>query len=162
MTTNAISRRSFTKGTLGALGGLTLGSVSALHAEKARSSVFGGLQIGVMTYSFRDRPLEKALKNIVDIGISSVELYSGHLDPLKATDQEIQSWKNKFADAGVKLASYYVEMGDNPTEEQIDRCFEGGRLIGVNVLTTPSSFRIPRTLTRCSRALRLGSVSHST
>jgi sugar phosphate isomerase/epimerase len=132
---NTISRRHFGKRTLGAFGALTLGTVSTPQGKKVLSSVFGGLQIGVMTYSFRDRPLERALQDIVDIGFSSVELYTGHLDPLKATDQEIRSWKNKFADAGVKLASYYVEMGDDPTDSEIDRCFEGGRLLGVNILS---------------------------
>jgi sugar phosphate isomerase/epimerase len=147
--TKTLSRRDFGKG---ALGGFMAGSVSPLWAKKAAPSVFGGVQIGVMTYSFRDRPLDKALENIVDIGFSSVELYSGHLDPLKATDHEIRSWKGRFADAGVKVASYYVEMGEDPAAAQIDRCFEGARLLGVNILsssvTKPAIHRVDQACTR--------------
>ena len=136
MTSQTLSRRDFGKATLGALGAFTLRSLAPLSASKTASSVFGGVQIGLMTYSFRDRPLDKALENIVDIGFSSVELYSRHRDPLKATDDEIRSCKENFANAGVRIASYYVEMGDDPGYAQIDRCFEAARLLGVNILSS--------------------------
>jgi sugar phosphate isomerase/epimerase len=152
MTTQTLSRRDFGKATLGALGAFTVGSVAPLSARKAPSSVFGGVQIGPMTYRFRDRPLDKALENIVDIGFSSVELYSRHLDPLKATDDEIRSCKEKFAGAGVRIASYYVEMGDDPGDTQIDRCFEVARLLGVNILSSSlTKPLVPRVDKACAR-----------
>lgn len=161
ITTQPLSRRDFGKATLGALGALTVGSVP-LWARKAPSSVFGGIQIGVMTYSFRDRTLDKALENIVDIGFSSVELYSGHLDPLKATDDEIRSCKVKFAGAGVTIASYYVEMGDDPTDAQIDRCFQAARLLGVNVLSSSlTKPLVPRVDKACAKySTHLGLHNH--
>jgi hypothetical protein len=111
-----VSRRDFGRATVAALGGLTLRSGRPIWAKKAPSLVFGGVQIGVMTYSFRDRPLAKALQYVSDIGISSVELDSGHLSWLTATYNEIQSWK-KFADAGVRIASYHVHFQPDPTDE---------------------------------------------
>ncbi len=158
----ALSRREFGKVTLGSLGGVALAAVRPLSAKRAASSVFGGLQIGVMTYSFRDRPLDQALANIVDIGFSSVELYAGHLDPYKATDGDIRSWREKFAGAGVKIASYYVDMGENPTDQQIDRCFEAGKAAGVKILTS-SLLKplVPRVDKACQQhAMYLGLHNH--
>ena len=100
-----ISRRVFGKVTLGGLSGLAIARAAGLAAEKARSSLFGGVQIGVMTYSFRDRPLDKALEEIVRIGFSSVELFSGHLDPLKASDAEmVKCWVRS---TGLTCRYYY-------------------------------------------------------
>ncbi len=157
-----ISRRVFGKVTLGGLSGLALARAAGLAAEKARSSLFGGVQIGVMTYSFRDRPLDKALEEIVRIGFSSVELFSGHLDPLKASDAEIVAWKKKFEEAGVKIASYYVDFGQDPSDEQIDRGFEAGRLLGTDILSSSlTKPLVPRLDKGCQKfSMRLGLHNH--
>lgn len=139
-----LSRREFVKtAALGGTGGLMIrtggmGLASPLQAavKKTASSVFGGLQIGVMTYSFRDRRLDEALRNIADIGFSSVELYSGHLDPFKAGDEEIKSWRGRFADAGVKIRSYYVDFPENATDAQMDRPFICAQLLGIDILSS--------------------------
>jgi sugar phosphate isomerase/epimerase len=156
-----LSRRDFGKLSLGALSGLTCAQ-PARSSRKAASSVFGGVRIGVMTYSFRDRALDKALDNIIDIGFSSVELYSGHLDPLKAGDEEIRTWRKRFADAGVGIASYYVDMGQQPTDEQIDRCFQAGRVLGVNILTSSlTKPLVPRVDKACQKfKMYLGLHNH--
>lgn len=157
-----LSRREFGKVALGSMGGLTLATVWPLSAKKAASSIFGGLQIGVMTYSFRDRALDQALENIVDIGFSSVELYSGHLDPLKAGDEEIRTWRNRFAEAGVKIASYYVDFGADPTDEQLDRGFEKAKLLGVSILTSSlTKPLVPRVDKACQKhEMYLGLHNH--
>lgn len=53
-------------------------AVAALRAAARPNSVFGGVQIGVITYSFRALPssAEETLKYCVDLGISGVELMS--------------------------------------------------------------------------------------
>jgi len=53
------------------------GAASRLLAAKP-NSVFGGVQIGTITYSFRALPVsgEEVLKYILDCGISSIELMS--------------------------------------------------------------------------------------
>jgi sugar phosphate isomerase/epimerase len=142
----AVSRRDFIAKTAGGAVGLVLcstrgsphvtGTPLPISGKRTLSSVFGGLQIGVMTYSFRDRPLDKALENIVDIGFSSVELYSGHLDPFKASDKEINSWRKRFAEAGVRIRSYYVDFPDQATHEQTERPFVAAQLLGVDILSS--------------------------
>jgi sugar phosphate isomerase/epimerase len=57
---------------------LTAGSAASLPGAAKPNSNFGGVQIGVITYSFRALPssAEEVLKYCVDCGISGVELMS--------------------------------------------------------------------------------------
>lgn len=158
-----LSRRELMKIGFGSLGAFVLsgdcGAASAppavalaLPTGKAPSSRFGGLQIGCMTWSFRDRPLPEALKDIVGIGFSSVELWSGHLDPFKSSDREIKAWRRRFADAGVRITSYFVGFEENASDAQIDRNFQAGRLLGATVLSSNvAKSMVPRVDTACQK-----------
>ena len=86
-----ISRRDFGKVAAGTLGGAALASVTPLWSKKVTPSVFGGLEIGVQSYSFHDRSLERALAAMVELGITNFELWDGHLDSRKASDDEFTS-----------------------------------------------------------------------
>ncbi|MGH9436607.1 MAG: sugar phosphate isomerase/epimerase family protein [Terriglobia bacterium] len=120
--------------------------------EKAPSSRFGGLQIGCMTWSFRERSLPAALEAIVKIGFSSAELWSGHLDPFKSSDQEIAAWRRRFADAGVRLTSYFVSFQKDASDEQFGRNFQVGRLLGADVLSSNvAKSLVPRVDKACQR-----------
>ncbi|HEX5484078.1 MAG TPA: sugar phosphate isomerase/epimerase [Terriglobia bacterium] len=143
---------------LGGLGAFTLGGrrMAAFPlpepSGKAPSSRFGGLQIGCMTWSFRDRPLPDALDTIIKIGFSSVELWSGHLDPLKSSDQEVKSWKKRFNDAGVKVTSYFVDFQKDASDEQFGRNFQAARLLGANVLSSNvAKSLVPRVDKACQK-----------
>jgi len=149
---STLSRRDFNKLALGALSGTALVAPGALAAKRAASSLVAGVQIGVQSYSFRDRPLEKALEAIVDIGISSVELFQGHLDPLKTSDAELKSWREKFKGAGVKIGAYNVSPRNEWTDEQIDRGFEAARLLGTRIITSSvSKTVVPRLDKACQK-----------
>lgn len=154
-----LSRRELISSCLGGLGALALagrkataltsGPRLAASAGRAPSSRFGGIQIGCMTWSFREQPISEALRNIVNIGFSSVELWSGHLDPFKSSDQEIVAWRNRFADAGVKITSYFVTFDEKMSDADLARNFQAGRLLGASVLSS----NVPRSmLPRVSRA----------
>ena len=71
----AYTRREFTRIALA-----TLPSLSAVNLFAARqpNSVFGGVRIGVITYSFRALPgsAEETLKYCVECGFSGIELMS--------------------------------------------------------------------------------------
>lgn len=155
-----VSRRDFGKM---AAGSLALDSLKAVAGKEAPASVFGGVQIGVQTYSFRDRPLEKTLEDIVTIGISSVELWGDkYLTPLKNSDEEFKSWRKKFEDAGVKIASYYLSFKDDWTGEQIDRGFRACRLLGTDIVTSSVSKKmVPRLDRACQKfKIKLGLHNH--
>jgi sugar phosphate isomerase/epimerase len=71
---------------------------SAIQRSSALNSNFGGVQIGAITYSFRDLEggLEATLKACVDAGLSSVELMgTGVEDYLGAPANPIRRWPSR-------------------------------------------------------------------
>ncbi|MEA5062408.1 hypothetical protein SDC9_74023 [bioreactor metagenome] len=163
--TGKLSRRSF----LGAAAVVTAASVIPFSASCGSTvalagravvpdSKFGGVQIGAITYSFRDMPggLETVLKACVDAGLSSVELMgTGVEDYLgaprqvsdagkKAQDQynrDLKEWRKvngtldkyaqlrkKFNDAGVKIHIYKWVAGNS--EEELDYSFKVAKALG--------------------------------
>ena len=81
-----LSRRKFIGTSLLASTGLAVGAQSAIGMPaiiknlKTADSLINGVQIGVITYSFRSMPdqsAEATLKYIIDCGISAVELMGG-------------------------------------------------------------------------------------
>jgi sugar phosphate isomerase/epimerase len=146
---NRVSRRESLRMALGAVGAWALTSgvgallpqapqtlaLSPAAGSPPNSSFIGGLQIGCMTWSFRNVGLPEALQRIEEIGFSSAELWNGHLDPLKAGDGELTDWKTRFDRAGVKLTSYFVDLRKDSSDAQISQCFRAGRTLGVNILS---------------------------
>jgi sugar phosphate isomerase/epimerase len=131
-----MSRRKFGKMVAG---GTALFAIPPARANgfNESSSNIAGVQIGVMSYSFRDRPLQKALETTVGLGISSMEICGFcHLDAQKVADEELKSWRRKFQDAGVKISAYYGSFRKEATDQQIDRVFAAARLLGTSVITT--------------------------
>ena len=157
-----ISRREFGKVAAGTLGGAALASVTPLWSEKVTPTVFGGVEIGVQSYSFHDRSLEKALAAMVELGISNFELWEGHLDSLKASDQEFTTWGKKFQEAGIKIVAYCVAPKDDWTDEQIHHAYHCAKLLGTNILTASISKKIvPRLDKACQKfQMKLGIHNH--
>jgi len=60
------------------LGKIALSAVPAATLLAKPNSKFGGVQIGIITYSFRamSGKAEDILKNLVDLGLNSVEMMS--------------------------------------------------------------------------------------
>jgi len=82
-----LTRREFGKLTLAGLPATaflgTSESVFGAFAQAKPNSVFGGVQIGTITYSYRSMPdqsAEATLKYIVDSGISGIELMGGPVE----------------------------------------------------------------------------------
>src|SRR6516225_2602585 len=67
------SRRQFARTILAAPAALALG---------APNSRFGGVQIGLISYSFRMLPADRILQATVDAGLSEIELMSNHAEAL--------------------------------------------------------------------------------
>lgn len=74
-----LTRREWNKLALGAAVAVTL--PAGIFAAGKPNSKIKGVQIGAQSYSFRDRSLDDAIKAYVEIGLSSCELWSGHLEP---------------------------------------------------------------------------------
>ncbi|HEX6739962.1 MAG TPA: hypothetical protein VF310_16910, partial [Vicinamibacteria bacterium] len=82
-----VTRRAFTTGLVGMGAGLALRRAEA-DGGKAAPSVFGGIQVGVQSYTFRKFDLDRMITAMVAVGINSLELWEGHLDPRQASDAD--------------------------------------------------------------------------
>jgi sugar phosphate isomerase/epimerase len=75
------SRRDFGK--------LALVGVPLSMALAKIDSTISGVQIGVQSYSFRDRSLDAAIQAMVQDGLGECELYSPHMEPAQARLQVV-------------------------------------------------------------------------
>ena len=138
---NSITRRHFQTILAGtAASSLVLGKIN---------SVVDGVQLGCQSYSFRDRPLDDAIKAMTAIGLGECELWQGHVEP-KLKGKELTTWREtvsldefgkvrkKFDDAGINLYAYNYSFRDNFTDKEIERGFEMAKAMRVKILTASS------------------------
>lgn len=139
-----LTRRSFSAAALGAA------SASLLPAAKINST-FKGVTIGLQSYSFRDRDLDGAIAAMQEIGIGSVELFSGHVEPRIRDRAELRKWREtvafshfeavrkKLDDAGIEIWAYNYSFRDDFSDKEVERGFEFAKALGVNRLTASSN-----------------------
>ncbi len=161
-----ISRRSFCASTLAAA---TAGS-AAFAAGKDK----GGVTIGVQSYSFRDRPVDAAIAAMKEIGLGTVELYQGHIEP-KLSREELRKWRlsnnldafkevrRKFDAAGIRLYAYNYSFREEFTDEEIKRGFEFAEALGVKVMTASSNVTTAKRIDpfAAKYKIRVGMHNHS-
>src|SRR5579862_4510624 len=143
-----LSRRDFHR--------LAIAALPASLAIAKPDSKIHGVQLGAQSYSFRDRPLDDAIKAMVDIGLSECELYQGHIEPKspgggKAAREELRKWRTtvsmdvfkdvrkKFDTAGILLYAYNYSFREDFTDDEIERGFEMAKALGVTRLTASST-----------------------
>lgn len=135
-----LSRRHFNKLAVAAIPGAAL----------AKSKV-NGVMLGAQSYSFRDRPVEAAIAAMKDIGLTYVELWSGHVEPKGLSREELRKWRTSvsldhfakirqmFKDARIELYAYNYSFREDFTDEEIARGFEMAKALGVRCLTASSN-----------------------
>ncbi|MCK5862738.1 MAG: sugar phosphate isomerase/epimerase [Candidatus Hydrogenedentes bacterium] len=144
-----LSRRSFI-GSTAALAAVAMlaRQVPGIAAEKPNSN-FNGVQIGVITYSYRTLPgsAEDLLKYITRCGISSVELMGGPAEEFarKHTPETgiggpmdgFEALRKIYNDAGVNI--HIVKFGnigeDDMSNEQMDYYFQVAKALGAKGIT---------------------------
>ena len=167
-----------------ALGGLAASAIPLrkASAQNRPDSKFSGVQIGVQSYSFRDRSLDDAIKAMVEIGLSSCELWQGHVEPsrdklakegnprealrkwrLTVPMDEFKAVRQKFDRAGVDLYAYNLSFKDDFSDEEIARGFEMARALGVKVLTASSQVTTAKRIDPYAKQakIRVGMHNHS-
>lgn len=137
-----MNRRSFTASALGAAASL---SAAKIH------STFKGVTIGAQSYSFRDRDLDGAIQAMQEIGLGSVELFSGHVEPRIRDRAEQRQWREtvsldhfkqirkKLDDAGIALWAYNYSFREDFSDKEIERGFEFAHALGVDKITASSN-----------------------
>lgn len=131
-----LGRRSFLKLSLGAAGAAIAGALPGrLLADAAAADPYGGLKMGIQSYSLRDRPFDKmleAMKN--DLKLKYVECYPAHL--AGRTPPQIMKM---LEEAGVKMVSYGV-VGFGKDEKKNRDLFEIAKTYGLqNLSCNPST-----------------------
>lgn len=140
------SRRDFTKIAAAC-------AVSAGPAWSKPDSKIHGVRIGAQSYSFRDRSLEDAIKAMADIGISYVELWSGHIEPKRETPpEEIKKWRTspetliamkqvrkKFSEAGIRVYAMNYSFRKDHTDEEVLNGMQMAKALGTKYITASST-----------------------
>jgi sugar phosphate isomerase/epimerase len=151
------SRRSFLlKGSLASAGLLVGGSAAwskAFSFDKVPDSKFFGVQIGVITYSFRSMPhnVEQLLQYIVNSGISAVELMGESVEDYAgkpADKSKVAEWratvsmdkfkevKKMFKKAGVNIYAFKPSaLGTNNTDAEIEYALRAAKALGARSVT---------------------------
>jgi sugar phosphate isomerase/epimerase len=157
MQKTSLSRRTFL-GSTAALAASSLMPRVARAADKP-DSCFGGVQIGVITYSYRSMPstAEDILKYAIQCGISSLELMGGPAEQfagaptgkgkkakeallewrLSASMDRFKALRKMFNDAGVNI--HIVKFGDigngGMPDGQIEYYFQVAKALGAKGIT---------------------------
>jgi sugar phosphate isomerase/epimerase len=138
------SRRAFSSTALGAAAAPLFGKPDSRHK---------GVMIGAQTYSFRDRSLDEAIKAISGVGLSYVELWSGHVEPPRGTSAEdLRKWRTspdtmrqikdvrrKFNQAGIRVYAFSCNLRKDNTDEEIRAAMDMARVLGTKYLTSSST-----------------------
>lgn len=153
------TRREFTTGLTAAAAGWAFRP--ALEA-KVKPSMFGGVQVGVQSFTFRAFDLDRMIAAMRSVGLSSVELWNGHLDPTKATEDDFRAVRRKLNDAGITVSAYCANIPTNATDDHLDRAFRGVGLLGTDMMTSSVEKPIvPRLDEWCRKyKVRLGLHNH--
>ena len=133
-----VGRREFARRAVGGAAALGLArwGWAAAAAGKAASSKVGGLQIGVQSYTFRKFTLERMLDAMRAVGLDSVELWTGHLDPAKDDEAAFKAARGKLDAAGIKVSAYCVNFQPDVSDALLDKAFKGAGLLGTRLMTT--------------------------
>jgi len=152
------SRREFSK--------LALAALPAASALARIDSKVHGVQLGVQSYSFRDRSLDDAIKAMAEIGLGECELFDGHVEP-RGSREELRKWRTtvsmdhfrairkKFADAGVLLYAYNYSFRDDYSDEEIARGFEMAKALGVGIITASATLSVVDRVDREARKAKI-------
>jgi sugar phosphate isomerase/epimerase len=112
-----------------------------------------GVIMGAQSYSFRDRPLDEAIKALAAAGLSYVELWSGHVEPPReASAEEQKKWRlapesvgqmkdvrRKFNEAGIRIYAFSFNIRKQHGDDEIRNIMEMAKALGTKYLTTSST-----------------------
>jgi len=158
---------------------LALSTVASLPlkslAVSTPNSKIKGVQIGAQSYSFRDRTLDEMIKGMTEVGLSSCELWSGHVEPRDLKGPDRRTWRlttplsffsligEKFKKAGIDLYAYNYSFREDFTDEEIKRGFEMAKAMGADVITASGNVNTAKRIDVYAKQfkMRVGFHNHS-
>jgi len=149
-----LTRRDLGKLTLAAFPSFA-GISSAQPAAKPNRSYISGVQFGLQPFCYHDLAMTPEnrsvlIQRLVQNEMGMVELHATWVEPrfnapgLNAQEarEKLRHWrvtapadhyqriKKEFDDAGITIFTYYVNIGENDTDAEIDATFEGAKILG--------------------------------
>jgi sugar phosphate isomerase/epimerase len=118
------------------------------------NSKFGGVQIGVITYSYRSMPqdLESLIQQIKNSGVSAIELMGDPVEIYLGRPKDpdsIKKWrstismnefkkvKKKLNAEGIKIYAYKPNLlNKNSTDDEVDFAMRSAKALGASSVTT--------------------------
>lgn len=154
---NKLPRREFLrKSVLASMALIAAGKYAgaqSLFLPNRPNSKFHGVQIGVITYSYRDMPgdINQILKYVVDSGISAIELMGDAVEDYAgkpADRKKVAEWRasvgmakfeevrKMFSKAGVKIYAFKPNaLGKRNTDAEIDYAMKAAKALGADAVT---------------------------
>ncbi len=132
----------------------------ALLATAAAAALRGGargVELGVQTFSFKDRGFDAMLDACEQAGSKSIELWSGHIERHWAGRREregrarLRDWRIRegasycgdirrvLARRGFRLNAFNLTIRDGHSDDEIDATFRMAKALGTDLLTSSSN-----------------------
>jgi sugar phosphate isomerase/epimerase len=143
------SRREFGQAVLTGLGWSVASSLVSAKGE----SRFGGVYVGIQTYSLRALPREGVQDALIaamtKVGLTECELFQPHAEPPPSEVQapDLPKWRlavsldyfknirTKFNKAGIEINAYNPRL-NTATDAEIERTFDFAKALGAKTLNT--------------------------
>lgn len=152
-----------------------VGPQLATPAGQAARSADRGVTLGVQSYSFRDRPLDAAIAAMQQLGLTSCELWQGHLEPRGVPRDETRRWreqtpidefravKAKFDRAAIRIYAYNLSFKDDFSDLEIERGFEMTRALGTDLITASANTAVVKRVAAVAarQGVTVGMHNHS-
>lgn len=136
---------------------------------------YKGVTLGVQSYSFRDRPLAPAIDAMAKAGLTSCELWQGHVEPRSATRPELRKWRETvplttfgkireaFSRSRIEISAYNISFQDDFSDAEIERGFEMAEALGTRVITSSANVSVVPRVAKVAqrRKIPVGMHNHS-
>jgi sugar phosphate isomerase/epimerase len=135
------SRRRFLETAAMATAGVVIGNATALGASRADHirTVYKGVQIGVITYSFRSMPdgIAQVVQYCKNSGVNAVELMGDPAEKFAGGSiDKFRQIRKMFDDAGVSIYGYKPRgFGAKNSDAELDYAFGAAKILGANQVT---------------------------
>jgi sugar phosphate isomerase/epimerase len=156
---------------------LSTTAAAAVSAAVKPDKNFKGVVIGAQTYSLRDRKADQCLAALQELGIKTVEMWSGHAEPFsgRVDRAEVRKWREevpishfteirkKYNDGGVTIHAYNYSFRDDYSDKEMARGFEFADALGAQVITASSNVSTAKKVDPYARKakIRVGMHNHS-
>ncbi len=88
---------------------------ASVGAGKNQTPRVGGVVIGVQSYSFRDRDLDGLINGMVELGLSSCELWEGHVEPRELRGRDARDELRRCGGQPCRWTTFAPSVGNLTT-----------------------------------------------